>query len=67
MFLPKVQSCVLPISLVMHHIRFCEELEEYMAAIESKDETVFGVFKDFYVVPSYQREYVWGETRLINY
>ena len=32
-----------------------------MAAIESKDETVSGVFKDFYVVPNYQREYVWGE------
>ncbi len=32
-----------------------------MAAIESKDETVSSVFKDFYVVPNYQREYVWGE------
>lgn len=30
-----------------------------MAAIESKDETVLDVFKSFYVVPNYQREYVW--------
>jgi hypothetical protein len=35
-----------------------------MAAIESKDETVSGVFKDFYVVPNYQREYVWGEAEV---
>lgn len=35
-----------------------------MAAIESKDETVSGVFKDFYVVPSYQREYVWSEAEV---
>lgn len=32
-----------------------------MSAIESKDETVSSIFKDFYVVPNYQREYVWGE------
>ncbi|AEG50084.1 protein of unknown function DUF262 [Sphingobium chlorophenolicum L-1] len=35
-----------------------------MSAIESKDETVSGVFKDFYVVPNYQREYVWGEPQI---
>lgn len=35
-----------------------------MAAIESKDETVSSVFKDFYVVPNYQREYVWGEAEV---
>jgi len=35
-----------------------------MATIESKDETVSGVFKDFYVVPNYQREYVWGEAEV---
>ena len=35
-----------------------------MAAIESKDETVSGVLKDFYVVPNYQREYVWGDSEV---
>ena len=35
-----------------------------MSAIESKDETVSGVFMDFYVVPNYQREYVWGEPQV---
>lgn len=35
-----------------------------MAAIESNDETVSEVFKSFYVVPNYQREYVWEETQV---
>ena len=35
-----------------------------MAAIESKDETVSEVFKSFYVVPNYQREYVWEEAQV---
>lgn len=35
-----------------------------MSIIESKDETVSGIFKDFYVVPSYQREYVWTEEQV---
>lgn len=35
-----------------------------MATIESKDETVLGVFGDFYVVPNYQREYIWGEAEV---
>ena len=29
-------------------------------AIESKDVTLGGLFTDFYVVPNFQREYVWG-------
>ncbi len=29
-------------------------------AIESKDVTLGGLFADFYVVPNFQREYVWG-------
>lgn len=29
--------------------------------IESKDLTIEDVYKDFYVVPDYQREYVWSE------
>ena len=35
-----------------------------MATIESKDETVSDVFKSFYVVPNYQREYVWEEAQV---
>ena len=35
-----------------------------MAAIESNDETVSDVFKSFYVVPDYQREYVWEEAQV---
>lgn len=29
--------------------------------IESQDQTLEDVFNSFYIVPSYQREYVWGE------
>ena len=29
-------------------------------AIQSRDINVATVFQDFYVVPDYQREYVWG-------
>lgn len=32
-----------------------------MPAIDSKDLTLGEVFRDFYAVPDYQREYVWGE------
>lgn len=32
-----------------------------MATIESQDLTLGKLFNDFYVVPSYQREYVWEE------
>ena len=32
-----------------------------MPAIESKDFTVGDLLKDFYAVPDYQREYVWGQ------
>src|SRR5579863_873319 len=32
-----------------------------MSAIESKDFTLGEIFRDFYAVPDYQREYVWGE------
>jgi Protein of unknown function DUF262 len=35
-----------------------------MATIESKDETVSDVFTSFYVVPDYQREYVWEEAQV---
>lgn len=35
-----------------------------MATIESNDETVSEVFKSFYVVPDYQREYVWEEAQV---
>ena len=35
-----------------------------MATIESKDETVLGVFGSFYVVPNYQREYVWCDVEV---
>ena len=35
-----------------------------MATIESKDETVSDVFQSFYVVPDYQREYVWEEAQV---
>lgn len=35
-----------------------------MDSIESKDATVSGIFRDFYVVPNYQREYVWGESQV---
>jgi hypothetical protein len=31
-----------------------------MQAIESKDITLGDLFNDFYVVPNFQREYVWG-------
>jgi len=30
-------------------------------AIESKDVTLEDLFHDFYIVPDYQREYVWSE------
>lgn len=32
-----------------------------MTTIESQDLTIEKLFNDFYVIPSYQREYVWGE------
>jgi hypothetical protein len=35
-----------------------------MATIESNDETVADVLKSFYVVPDYQREYVWEESQV---
>lgn len=35
-----------------------------MATIESSDETISDVFKSFYVVPDYQREYVWEEAQV---
>jgi len=35
-----------------------------MPAIESNDFTVGDVLKDFYSVPDYQREYVWGEDQV---
>lgn len=33
-------------------------------AIESKDLTIGDLFKSFYVVPDYQREFVWGEQQV---
>ncbi len=30
-------------------------------SIESKDVDIRGLFQDYYVVPDYQRDYVWGE------
>lgn len=38
--------------------------QENAPTIESKDMTLAGVFKDFYVVPSYQREFVWTEQQV---
>ncbi|WP_443477973.1 DUF262 domain-containing protein [Novosphingobium aerophilum] len=35
-----------------------------MDSIESKDATVAGIFRDFYIVPNYQREYVWGQDQV---
>ena len=40
------------------------QVGELMATIESSDETVADVFKSFYVVPDYQREYVWEEAQV---
>lgn len=35
-----------------------------MAAIESRDVSVRELFRDFYIVPSYQREYVWEKAQV---
>ncbi|MBE1724425.1 MULTISPECIES: DUF262 domain-containing protein [Acetobacteraceae] len=35
-----------------------------MAAIESRDVSVKELFRDFYIVPSYQREYVWEKIQV---
>ncbi len=35
-----------------------------MDSIESKDATVSSIFRDFYIVPNYQREYVWGQEQV---
>lgn len=38
-----------------------------MAIIESQDFTIDKLFTDFYVVPSYQREYVWQEEHITQF
>lgn len=38
--------------------------QENAPTIESNDLTLADVFKDFYVVPSYQREFVWTEQQV---
>lgn len=35
-----------------------------MQTVESKDHTLDDIFNDYYIVPSYQREYVWGEEQV---
>ena len=35
-----------------------------MESIGSKDATVSVIFRDFYIVPNYQREYVWGQDQV---
>lgn len=38
-----------------------------MATIESQDLSIGKLFNDFYVVPSYQREYVWEEEQVTDF
>ncbi|WP_084555264.1 DUF262 domain-containing protein [[Phormidium ambiguum] IAM M-71] len=38
-----------------------------MATIESQDLTLGKLFNDFYIVPSYQREYVWEEKQVSEF
>jgi uncharacterized protein with ParB-like and HNH nuclease domain len=35
-------------------------------SIQSDDMTLKRVYQDFYRVPDYQREYVWGETWIMH-
>lgn len=47
--------------LLSHELRtpFCRDHHMNEQSIQSRDITLAGVFQDFYVVPDYQREYVW--------
>ena len=38
-----------------------------MATIESQDLSIGKLFNDFYVIPSYQREYVWEEKHVTEF
>lgn len=37
-----------------------------MNSVESNDANIASIFRDFYVVPSYQREYVWGQDQVLQ-
>ncbi len=38
-----------------------------MATIESQDLSISKLFNDFYIVPSYQREYVWTKSEVEDF
>ncbi len=38
-----------------------------MATLESQDLSIGKLFSEFYIVPSYQREYVWQEEQVTNF
>ncbi|MGB3560400.1 MAG: DUF262 domain-containing protein, partial [Geitlerinemataceae cyanobacterium] len=38
-----------------------------MATLESQDLSIGKLFTEFYIVPSYQREYVWQEEQVTEF